>query len=289
MTSSLQMAFPDSEPTIAGKTHSEILVMTRMQRHRWYRTISPKDRAEAMRTVETVRRAKSSVAMTGRVFSKEHKAKLSVSATGRILSEATKAKLRVASTGRIYTEETCAKISASKIGKPRSEETKAKISMALTGENHPMYGKTLSEEHKAKQSAAWTPEMRTRQSVIHTGENNVMKQSEVRAKHKEAIMKGEGHPNWRGGISFEPYCRYFNGQLKESIRNRDNRTCVLCGKSEIQNGRRLSVHHIDGDKRQGCGKRWYLCALCISCNSRPDTVEKEFLIVTNQNQIGGRK
>jgi len=44
----------------------------------------------------------------------------------------------------------------------------------------------------------------------------------------------------------------------------------------------LSVHHIDADKMQGCnGKKWYLCVLCRSCNSRPDTVEKEFLIVTN--------
>lgn len=98
----------------------------------------------------------------------------------------------------------------------------------------------------------------------------------------------EKSPNWKGGISFEPYCPAFNNQLKELIRNRDNRTCVLCGTGEIQNGRRLSIHHIDGNKMQGCdGKKWYLCALCGSCNSRPDTIQKEFLIVTN-NLVGSR-
>lgn len=69
--------------------------------------------------------------------------------------------------------------------------------------------------------------------------------------------------------------------MKEKIRNRDNRVCVLCGKSEIENGERFSVHHIDGDKMQGCnGKKWYLASLCKLCNSKKDTIEKEFLIVS---------
>ena len=331
----MQMAPPDSESTIAGKTHSEILSMERWTRSRWYKMISREEKKEAMGIVETARRALSSVAMTGRVFSEEHRAKLSASMTGRILSEEHKAKIRVASTGRIHTEETRAKISAAKMGKPRSEETKAKISAALTGENHPFFGTIPSKESNAKRSAAWTLEMRAKQSVRMTGKNNSMKRLDVKAKHKEAMNRperraklsaaltgralseehkvkiragwtpekrarhsatmmgkytGENSGNWKGGTSFEPYCPAFNEQLKESIRNRDNRTCVLCGKNEIQNGRRLSVHHIDSDKTQGCnGKRWYLCALCRSCNSRPDTDEKEFLIVTNQNRIGGRR
>jgi len=236
------MALPDSEHTIAGKTHSEILAMKGWTRSRWYKTVSSEKRMEIMRVVDVVRRAKISASKMGHTRSKESCAKQSATITGRVL-----------------TEEHKAKISASKMGRPRSEETKAKISAILTGENHPHFGKTFSEETRAKMSTA--------QIGKYTGENN---------------------SNWRGGISFLPYCPAFNEQLKESIRNRDNRTCVLCGKGGIQNGQRLSVHHIDSDKAQGCNhKSWYLCALCRSCNSRPDTVEKEFLIVTNQNRIGG--
>lgn len=247
-----------TEPMIAGKTHSEILAMNRWMRYDWYKAISPEEKEAAMGIVEIARRAKISAAWTVRVVSEETKAKMSAAKMGE----------NHPNFGKTLTEDTCAKISASKIGKPRSEETRTKLSAASielwkdpefrdkhSGENNHNFGKTFSKEHRAKMS------------VSGIGENN---------------------PSWRGGISFEPYCPAFNGQLKEKIRNRDNRTCVLCGKSEIQNGRRLSVHHIDGDKMQGCdGKKWYLCALCHSCNSRPDTIEKEFLIMTNQNRIGG--
>jgi len=215
------------EPMIAGKTHSEILSMKSSMRCRWYKTLLPEGKEEAMRTVETARRAKIRVSKIGENnpnfcgLSEEHKAKISVAMTG----------------------------------KPRSEKCKAKI------------------------SASYIPERKAKYSAHMTGENNPMSRPEVRDK-----ISGENNPNWQNGASFKPYCHLFNDRLKESIRNRDNRVCVLCGKGEIQNGQRLSVHHIDSDKAQGCqGKKWYLCALCRSCNSRPDTVEKEFLIVT-----GGR-
>ena len=143
-----------------------------------------------------------------------------------------------------FTEEHRRKISESKRGKKRSEETKHKISKSKMG----IKIGPFTEKHKRKMSES---------------------------------VRGSKNPNWRGGASYEPYCHLFNNELKEKIRNRDGRTCVLCGKNEIQNGQRLSVHHIDGNKMQGCvGQGWYLCALCRSCNSKLDTIEKEFLIVT---------
>ena len=169
-------------------------------------------------------------------------------------------------------------------GKARSNETKAKISAAMTD-------KTQTKEARAKISAAWTPERKAKQSAAYSDENNPMygktftHTDETKSKIS-AAGKGKLNPRWKGGISFEPYCPRFNFQLKEQVRNRDNRICVLCGKGEIQNGRRLSVHHIDGDKMQGCnGKKWYLCALCLSCNCKSDTIEKEFLIVSNLQML----
>ena len=185
-------------------------------------------------------------------------------------------------TDKTRSEETKAKMRAAWTPKRKAEHS-VKMRVAITGENNPMKqpetrarnsvaltGRTRSERAKAKQSAAMLGH-----SVSRT----------TKAKISATMIgkyMGENSPNWQGGKSFEPYCSRFNHQLKEQVRNRDNRTCILCGKGEIQNGERLTVHHIDGDKMQGCnGTKWYLCALCRSCNSKPDTFEKEFLIVSN--------
>lgn len=83
------------------------------------------------------------------------------------------------------------------------------------------------------------------------------------------LFEGENNPMWKGGISYEPYCSKFNSHLKEKIRNRYGRICMNCGKNEIENERRLDVHHVDGNKMQGCdGHDWFLIPLCRSCNAR---------------------
>ena len=59
----------------------------------------------------------------------------------------------------------------------------------------------------------------------------------------------------------------FNERLKERIRNRDGRCCRVCGKSELLNhGKRLPVHHIDGDKIN-CNQQ-NLLTLCNTCHGR---------------------
>lgn len=82
--------------------------------------------------------------------------------------------------------------------------------------------------------------------------------------------KGELGPNWRGGITYLPYCYKFNDSLKEYIRNKFNRKCALCGKLEIENsGKRLAVHHITYGKMDGCNnQKLYLLPLCLSCHSK---------------------
>ena len=78
--------------------------------------------------------------------------------------------------------------------------------------------------------------------------------------------KKENHYNWQGGISFEPYCNKFNKELKEEIRENFDRKCLICSKKE--NGKKLSVHHIDYNKMQGCGHKWSLIPLCESCHAK---------------------
>jgi len=70
---------------------------------------------------------------------------------------------------------------------------------------------------------------------------------------------------WQGGKSFEPYGLEFNFDLKEVIRNRDRRKCQICEKTELENKVRLSVHHIDYDKKNNDPKN--LIALCCKCHA----------------------
>ncbi len=74
----------------------------------------------------------------------------------------------------------------------------------------------------------------------------------------------EEHGNWRGGLSFEPYPTKWTEDLKESIRKRDGYSCCECG--EEQNGKKLSVHHIDYDKENLDPKN--LISLCRSCHTK---------------------
>lgn len=76
--------------------------------------------------------------------------------------------------------------------------------------------------------------------------------------------RGIGSPNWGGGLSFEPYSVDFNKDLKEKIRNMDNRECQLCGIDE--NGKKLHIHHVDYNKKNNCPRN--LISLCKSCHCK---------------------
>ena len=133
-----------------------------------------------------------------------------------------------------------------KIGRIISEKTKKKISQTLMG-NIPW--------NKGKINC-----------VSEIGKENISKANKGHTpwnKGLVGVQARENHPNWKGGISFEPYCCKFNRILKEKIRNRDNRICQLCGKNELINGRKLTCHHIHYDK-PNCDPD--LISLCNSCN-----------------------
>ena len=80
----------------------------------------------------------------------------------------------------------------------------------------------------------------------------------------------ENSTNWKGGISFEPYCEKFTRKLKEEIRKKHNNKCYICTKEDKQ--RKLSIHHCDYNKSQGCkGLKWSLLPLCIKCHAKTNT------------------
>ena len=81
-------------------------------------------------------------------------------------------------------------------------------------------------------------------------------------------ISGPNHPNWKGGISCEPYCdAWTDKEYKKSILYRDGNKCQnpdCCGTSE-----RLTVHHIDYNKKNCRPEN--LITLCRSCNSRANS------------------
>jgi hypothetical protein len=223
------------------------------------------------------------------VRTKEHRKKISETLKGYKHSKETREKMSEAKKGERHpnfgkkcSEETARKISTSVKKKMKDPEIRRKISESLkkSGIKPPnRFGIIDSEETRRKKAEARKAFLRVNEHPMKGRKRNMI----TRRKLSE-VFSGENNPNWKGGISFEPYCVKFNNDLKEVIRNRDGRTCRLCEKSELFNGRKLDVHHIDGDKMQGCNnKKWYLASLCMSCNSKADSYMKEFLIVSNLN------
>lgn len=130
------------------------------------------------------------------------------------------------------------------IGKYRTGDTKKKISKALVGKHH-------SEKTKRK-----------------IGDSQI----------------GEKHPNWKGGISPNPYPLEYR-RIRESIRIRDDYTCQLCSRiGQQKNGKKLDVHHIDYNIKNSNPKN--LITLCHICNREVSTIdEREVWIRIFQRRI----
>lgn len=78
--------------------------------------------------------------------------------------------------------------------------------------------------------------------------------------------KLELNAHWLNGKSFEVYPLGWNKTFKEQIRYRDGYKCQLCGKNQLENGRKLHVHHIDYDKKNLDVNN--LISLCTTCHTK---------------------
>jgi hypothetical protein len=179
--------------------------------------------------------------------------------------------------GKPHSPETRAKISEAKtgennpfFGKAHSPETRAKMSEAKRGENHPFFGKTRSPETRAKMSEALSGENHPNYGKTHSPETRAKMSKAQKGENNPSYGKcGEKNYNWRGGISFEPYCPEWNPGLRRRIRAFFGYECLLCGRSTEENKEQLSCHHVSYDKNACCdGKPVQFAALCCSCHSR---------------------
>jgi len=83
----------------------------------------------------------------------------------------------------------------------------------------------------------------------------------------------ENNPNWNGGTSFEPYCFKFNPEFKNRVRAFFGYSCVMCGKPQIENGKRaLAVHHVHHNKTACCDDSVKeFVVLCDVCHGKSNS------------------
>ena len=204
--------------------------------------------------------------MKKRKLSKETRAKISAARTGFKHSDKDRANMVAAQKLRL--PETNAKISKTLTGRKLSPEHKAKISAGLKC-------RKLSPEHKAKISKALKGNRLSDESRVKLSESLKGRKlsDEHRAKLGLNCARGENHHNWRGGISFEPYCPIWAcKEFKEYIKERDGYKCQNPDCWGTADHLPLAIMHIDNDK-MNCHPD-NLITGCISCNSRANKDRK---------------
>jgi len=172
---------------------------------------------------------------------------------GTVISDSATWVLGHNSKDRICTAETRKKISDSEKGKIVTAETRKKISDALKGKPSPTKGKIVTAETRKKLSDAATSKTSPMKGIPRTDE------TKMRAS---ATKQGISYDEWESFACESLYCPKFNEACRESNREKYDRKCFICGMTEEENGQKLSVHHVDMRKSQGCDSNWKLVPLC---------------------------
>ena len=100
--------------------------------------------------------------------------------------------------------------------------------------------------------------------------------SEETCIKRSCTMQGITPEEFTGYLSdgfYGKYCYKFNETLKERIREKYDRKCLLCQLTEKENikkyGCKLPVHHVDYNKKCGCdGNECRLVPLCSKCHPK---------------------
>lgn len=125
-----------------------------------------------------------------------------------------------------------------------------------------------SKISKTKKGVKFSDQHRINLSISHLGQKGYW----TGKKRHGWWQKKEKHPNWRGGSSFEPYPLGWTNTFKEQIRYRDGYRCQLCGCSELENSRKLDIHHIDYNKENL--EIDNLITVCRSCHGKTNINRK---------------
>jgi hypothetical protein len=213
---------------------------------------------------------------TIRAMDPEEKERRSIRMIGHSVSEETRQKQRAVWDRPGYREQWLGENNPAK--KP---EVRIKMRMAKVGTIVPETTKEkMSESHKGY--------IKSEDHCENLRKSSLKSWSDPKIKEARS---GYGAANWKGGISFEPYCSKFNEPFKERVRIFFGRVCVNCGKTEKENGKRLAVHHANYDKMMCCNDiKPLFVAVCNSCNSKAnkdrEVWEEYYTRIVNEKYCG---
>lgn len=196
--------------------------------------------------------------------SKESREKNRLAHLGKHHSEESKRKIGIASKNRFISEETKRKIGLFNKNKIVSLETRKRLSEIFKGKSPSKNAFTKEalnkrvETRRKNNSYIFSEESKRKISNSLKGNHHSMKTREKMSKSR----KLDKHPNWKGGLSFEPYSINWNKTLKRAIRERDHYICKVCLKNQDEDT--FHVHHIDYDKKN-CNPD-NLITLCNPCH-----------------------
>jgi len=157
-----------------------------------------------------------------------------------------------------------ANMSKSHKGVKLSKKHKNSISKSLKGKTHGYKFKKGHKINKGKLNGKNNPFYGKKHS----------KKSKIKMSKNHVNFSLKNHPNWQGGISYEPYSTDWTETLRTSIRERDNYTCQMPGCNKKQGDRAHDVHHIDYDKKNCDTKN--LITLCCGCHRKTNYNRKNW-------------
>lgn len=224
---------------IAGKTESEILAMNLWARCRWYKTILPKEKEEAMRIIKIGMKIKMKGAWTPERRDEQ----------------------RARMTG--------------KNSPTKRPEVRAKLSLSKMGDKNPMKRLDVISKHKKimksqdyrdKLKAGWTPERRIEHSIPRIGKNHWNWQ-DGKSFEPYCILfdfkKKEEIRNKYGRVCI--VCG------KSTLQNVSKDKTYWFG--------RLDIDHVDENKMQGCNNwEWRLVPLCRVCHAKMQDRQTHLLL-----------
>ena len=176
--------------------------------------------------------------------------------------------------GHKCTDEALEKMSISHLGYKPSDETLEKLRIASLGNKYALGHKHTNEARK-KMSIA---------SLGHKKSDKARKNMQIGAVKRwedpeqrilcSCRMLGIFREDWDGFGSV--YCELWCEELREHIRDKYNRICFICDKTEEENGQKLDVHHVDYNKDCDCdGTECRLVPLCKSCHGKTTAGDRE--------------
>jgi 5-methylcytosine-specific restriction endonuclease McrA len=149
----------------------------------------------------------------------------------------------IANRGRVKSPETLAKISATSKGRIVTRETREKISKALTG--RPQNPESVAKSAASRRGLPMSEKVRIALRASRLGHKD---SPETKAK-KSLRLRGEGNPNWKGGVTPANSLIRWNREYecwRTTVFVRDDYVCQKCAAhSEKGHAVVLIAHHMD--------------------------------------------